>query len=101
MNERFKEIIEQALAVWAEDFPAEPDDPTAWHFTDKDIRSLLACVVERVEEQMLDAVEVGRHMGQLSIERNEARSIAERCYNELDSIKRLRIGGLPWRRRDV
>jgi hypothetical protein len=38
----FTEIINECLAVSAEDFPADRDDVKTWHFTDMQIRHLLA-----------------------------------------------------------
>jgi hypothetical protein len=68
----FTEIINECLAVSAEDFPADRDDVKTWHFTDMQIRHLLARVAERVEETMLDPAKVGEVVAKLSIERDQA-----------------------------
>jgi hypothetical protein len=84
----FTDIINECLAVAGEDFPADPNDETAWHFTDKDIRGLLARVAERVEEEMLDP----------SIERDEARQAAyELSLDTHDDFKlSLFMHKYPW-----
>lgn len=73
----FTQIINECLAVSAEDFPAEPDDERAWHFTDKDIRGLLARVAERVEEQMFDPHRVASVVATIAHERDTARKVGK------------------------
>jgi hypothetical protein len=94
----FTDIINECLAVAGEDFPADPNDETAWHFTDKDIRGLLARVAERVEEEMLDPVKVGEVVAKLSIERDEARQAAyELSLDTHDDFKlSLFMHKYPW-----
>lgn len=89
----FTQIINECLAVSAEDFPADRDDETAWHFTDNDIRGLLGRVAERVEEQMFDPVKVGEVVAKLSIERDEWKKkhaqLLEPTNRLLDTQRRL------------
>jgi hypothetical protein len=83
----FTQIINECLAVSGEDFPADPKDQTAWHFTDKDIRGLLARVAERVEETMLDPAKVGEVVAKLAIERDQAMARAGTLEQERDEAR--------------
>jgi hypothetical protein len=55
----------------------------------------LLCEVEERRDRTHKALDLGYHFLH---QRDEARTYAERCYDQLDSIARLRIGGLPWRK---
>lgn len=57
------EIVESTLSNFSEYDPADPEDPTAWHFTDDEVRSLLLLAIEKTEERLLDPVQVGRLIG--------------------------------------
>lgn len=47
----WEQIIEEELAVSAEDFPSDPDAPGVWAFTDEELRKLLTRVAERAVER--------------------------------------------------
>ena len=75
MADKFKHIIEEELAVSAEDFPTEPGDENAWHFDHEQIWNLLGRVAERVEE---DAA-IDKFI-RLRSQRDESRKVARDAH---------------------
>lgn len=80
------QIIESVLANFTEYDPADPNDPTAWHFTDCEVRSLLVQCIERTREAMLDPIETGKQIGRLALQRDETRQDALRMFRELYAL---------------